>query len=138
MDGTTWILVLLSAMACMVTFINTMTSIAVMKATDQTSLQRTGQLLATWLVPVVGAMLVLHLIAEFDRPAIPDRWLPNQTINGLLLAALQIPARHVVALPKHLLQQAAVNAAADHLFGHGDSPAIDSATGSNSDNQDSQ
>ena len=38
-----------------------------------------------WLVPIVGALVVLHLLVESDPDLVRQRWIPNDTINTYVL-----------------------------------------------------
>jgi len=85
-----------------------------------------GQLLIAWLVPIVGARLVMYLLVEHDLEAIPRRLIPNDTVNHYLFTALGVPARHLTRIAKTAIQHEVYDAVSSHFSSGEPSGASDS------------
>lgn len=65
--GTTDLIVILIALTVVVVYLNLRASFRLLREQELTGLQKSVQLLIVWLVPVFGALFVLHLLSEFEE-----------------------------------------------------------------------
>jgi hypothetical protein len=117
MRGGTWIVVALSAFGLFVLLLDVMATVSLVRSEDLSRLRKVAQLLVVWLVPVIGAHVVVRLLNESEPHAIPDRWVPNDAINAVLLGALGVTAREVLNLAESVVEQQAIHAVSSHFSG---------------------
>jgi hypothetical protein len=83
--------------------------------TDQLNrFQKIAQVIIVWLVPFVGAWLVLHLIGQSDRKAILE-WVPNTAISEYIFQMLGVEGRVATGAAESEIEQVIM----DSLPGHG-------------------
>ena len=83
--------------------------------TEQLSrFQKVAQAVIVWLVPIVGALVVLHLLVESDPDLVRQRWIPNDTINTYVLQVLGLEARAFDRLVEQEIRDLAIDAFASH------------------------
>jgi tellurite resistance protein TehA-like permease len=123
MRGVTWIVVVLSALALFVVLLDVTATIALVRSQDLSRLRKVAQLAVVWLVPIIGAHLVVRFLYESEPRAIPDRWVPNDAINVVLLGALGVTVREVVNLAESAVEQQVIHAVSGH-FSSGEGTAV--------------
>ena len=64
-----------------VCYLNVLASIALKRSEALNRSQKLWQLAIIWLVPMFGALLVLHLLSESEKEAIPNKWIPQALHN---------------------------------------------------------
>ena len=78
----TYALIALGALvAFVVVAANLMATVALIRTAELTQFQKVAQGIIVWVLPFVGAFLVLHLIGQSDREAIPE-WIPDTALTG--------------------------------------------------------
>ncbi len=88
-----WLYACLAVLSAIIIPLNVIACIALYRTDDVGRIQKVAQAAIIWLVPLVGAMLVLRIINEQDEEAVPRRWIPNDTINAYVRSALGVQAR---------------------------------------------
>jgi len=66
-----WLLVLLVTL-----WLNVLATMAIRYDHSLDKTQKTGQQCIVWLIPILGASVVLHLVYEHSPEAIPKSWIP--------------------------------------------------------------
>ena len=66
-----WLLILL-----VILWLNVLATLAIRYDHTLDKIQKTGQFFFVWLIPVLGASFVLHLVYEHSPETIPKSWIP--------------------------------------------------------------
>jgi hypothetical protein len=120
-----WLVIYFSAIAVAAISISCWGTRVLLRQSDVPRHQRRWQLLLTWLVPVIGALLVI----EMYRPArrFPRRrFVTADEINPMLNQALQPLANDATRAAESFIEQEIFDATLDHFTdsashgGHGD------------------
>lgn len=88
-----WIYTLLGVLGVIGLWLAVVATIALHRTEDLDRAQKIGQGIIVWLVPIIGALFVLHLLQNHDQDAIPEKWVPNDTINHYVRDLLGFEAR---------------------------------------------
>jgi hypothetical protein len=115
MSRVAWIPAAALAIGGVIVYLDVMKTIAICRSESLTLLQKAGQTLFAWLVPIFGARFVLYLLSEHDFEAIPKRWIPNDTINQFVLMALRVPAERLTSMAKSALEQKIYDSVEGHF-----------------------
>ena len=67
-----------------VSTLNVLATVSIIKAASLTAAQKVGQTIFVWLVPFVGAKLVLHLLSESEPEAV--KWIRSTGLGALIIA----------------------------------------------------
>ena len=89
-------------------------TVCLVRTTQLTRFQKVAQGLIVWLVPVIGALVALHLLVESDPDVVRRRWLANDKINAYLLQVLRLEARTADREAAQEVEQFAVDAFSGH------------------------
>lgn len=95
-------------------------TICLLRTEQLSRFQKLAQGAFVWLLPVIGALLVLRLLAESDPDLVRQRWIPNNTVNSYVLQALGVEARVVDRAVGQEIEQFATDALTGHS-GYSDS-----------------
>ena len=117
-----WIVTGLLILGAFVLYLNVMTTVALFRTRNLSVPQKIAQLVVAWLVPIIGARLVVYLLVEHDLAALPARWAPNDTINHYVLTALGVPARYLTNMAETAIEQGIYESVSSH-FSSGESSA---------------
>jgi hypothetical protein len=101
-----------------------MATVALIRTSSLTRFQKIAQAVIVWVLPIVGAFLVLHLIGQIDRAVVPQ-WLPNPAINAYVFQLLGIEGKVAERAAEHVVEQTIIASISEHMS-H-DSSAGDSA-----------
>ena len=66
-----------------IVYINVLSSISIIKASTLDKFQKTAQIFITWLIPIIGAKFVLHVLSESDPESIG--WIPQPGHGWLII-----------------------------------------------------
>jgi len=102
------------AIALVAASLDVVATVCLVRTVQLTRFQKAAQGAIVWLVPIVAALVVLHLLVESDPDVVRQRWIPNDTINAYLLQVLGLEAR---AFDRAAVQEIE-NFAIDALSGH--------------------
>jgi hypothetical protein len=103
--------------ALVATGLNVVASICLVRTEQLTRFQKIAQGVVVWLVPIVGALVVLHLLVESDPNMVRHRWIPNDTINAQLLQVLGLEARVIDRVAAQEIENFAVDIFTGHASG---------------------
>ena len=117
MNAMTWITIFLVVLGALVVYLSLMATVGVLRTDALTIGQKAAQAAIAWLIPIIGARLVVHLLSEQDIEAIPRRWAPNDTVNYYVLTALGVPAREMTRFAGRVIQNEIYETIAEHLPG---------------------
>jgi hypothetical protein len=67
-----------------------------------------------WALPFAGAFLVLHLIGQSDRAAIPE-WIPDPAINRYVFELLGIEGKAAERAAEHVVEQTIIDSISEHM-----------------------
>lgn len=67
-----------------VVYLNLLSTVSLIKAKDLTGLQKLGQVLFSWLIPLFGAKFVLHMLSESEPKS--TKWIPHIGHGWLIIA----------------------------------------------------
>ena len=84
---------------------------------DVPTVQRRWQLVLTWVVPVVGALLVIEMYRS-SRRRIPSRFVTADEIHPMVKQALQPLADRATKAAEGFIAQEAFDAAVEHFTDH--------------------
>jgi uncharacterized membrane protein YgcG len=129
MAGVELIVTGLLILGAFVVYLNVMTTVALFRTSNLSVPQKIGQLAVTWLVPIIGARLVVYLLVEHDLAAIPARWAPNDTVNYYVLSALGVPARYLTNIAETAIEQEIYESVSSHFSSGESSGGSDSGGG---------
>jgi hypothetical protein len=93
---------------------NLMATVALIRTGALTRFQKVAQCVIVWMLPFVGAFLVLHLIGQSDRDAIPE-WLPDPAINRYVFELLGIEGKVAERAAEHVVETAIINSISEHM-----------------------
>lgn len=111
----TWIVVSLVLLGAFVAYLSLMATVGLIRTRTLTVGQKIIQGAIAWLLPIIGARLVVHFLSEQDIAAIPERWAPNDTVNHFLLSALGVPAREMTRFAGRMIQHEIYESVAEHF-----------------------
>ena len=69
-----------------------MATVVLVRTDSLTRFQKVAQGVIVWVLPFIGAFLVLRLIGQSDRAAIPE-WIPDTAINRYVFELLGIEGK---------------------------------------------
>jgi hypothetical protein len=95
---------------------NLMATVALVRTSALTRLQKVAQGVIVWVLPFAGALIVLHLIGQSDRAAIPE-WIPDPAINFYVFQLLGIEGRAAERAAEHVIENAIIHEISEHM-GH--------------------
>jgi hypothetical protein len=109
-----------------VVVLNLMATVSLIRTNGLTRFQKVAQGVIVWMLPFVGAFLVLHLIGQSDRAAIPE-WIPDPAINRYVFDLLGIEGKVAERAAEHVVEQAIIDSISGHIShsGAGESGAAD-------------
>ena len=99
-----WVNIIIVVLGAFVIYLSLMATVAILRSDMLTTGQKVAQTAIAWLIPILGARLVIHLLSEQDIEAIPQRWVPNDVINYYVLSALGVPAREMTRFAAHVIE----------------------------------
>jgi hypothetical protein len=123
----TYALVAIAGVAALIVVIaNLMATVALIRTSGLTRFQKVAQGVIVWMLPFVGAFLVLHLIGQSDRASIPE-WIPDPAINRYVFELLGIEGKVVQRAAEQVVEQAIIHAISEHMShsGGGESAGSD-------------
>jgi hypothetical protein len=103
--------------ALIVVVVNLMASVALVRTSGLTRFQKVAQGVIVWLLPFVGAFLVLHLIGQSDQAAIPQ-WIPDPVINRYVFELLGIEGKVAERAAAHVVEQTIIDSISEHMGHH--------------------
>ena len=106
--------------------LNLMATVALIRTSELTQFQKIAQGIVVWALPFAGAFLVLHLIGQSDREAIPE-WIPDPEINRYVFELLGIEGKVAERAAEHVVEQTIINTISEHMShsGAGDTAGSD-------------
>jgi hypothetical protein len=109
-----------------VVVLNLMVTVSLIRTNGLTRFQKVAQGVIVWMLPFVGAFLVLHLIGQSDRAAIPE-WIPDPAINQYVFDLLGIEGKVAERAAEHIVEQAIIDSISGHIShaGAGESGGAD-------------
>jgi hypothetical protein len=122
----TYALVAVGAFVALVVVVaNLMATVALIRTSGLTRFQKVAQGVIVWMLPFLGAFLVLHLIGQSDRAAIPE-WIPDPAINRYVFELLGIEGKVAERAAEHVVEQAIIDSISEHMsHSSGDSAGSD-------------
>jgi len=102
------------AIALVAASLDVVATACLVRTAQLTRFQKVSQGVIVWLVPIIGALVVLHLLVEGDPDVVRQRWIPNDTINAYLLQVLGLEARALERVAGQEIEQFAVDAVTGH------------------------
>ena len=123
----TYALVAVGAFVALIVVVaNLMATVALIRTSGLTRFQKIAQGVIVWMLPLVGAFLVLHLIGQSDRAVIPQ-WMPNPAINEYVFQLLGIEGKIEMRAAEHVVEQAIIDSISEHMShsGGGESAGSD-------------
>ena len=88
-------------------------TVSLIRTEQLTRFQKIAQTVIVWVVPIVGAWLVVYLVSQSDRRVVP-RWIPNDTINDYVYQLLGFEGKIALRAAEQELEHAVL----DSLSGH--------------------
>ena len=76
MDITTILIILAFIASIIALWLNVLATIAVRCDATIDDIQRTAQMFFVWLIPFIGASVVLHIVYQYSPNTIPRSWIP--------------------------------------------------------------
>jgi hypothetical protein len=110
----TYVLVAVGAFVALVVVANLMATVALVRTSGLTRFQKVAQGVIVWMLPFLGAFLVLHLIGQSDRAAIPE-WIPDPAINRYVFELLGIEGKVAERAAEHVVEQAIIDSISEHM-----------------------
>src|ERR1700720_3551618 len=102
----TYALIAIGAFVALIVVVaNLMAIVALIRTSGLTRFQKIAQGVIVWMLPFIGAFLVLHLIGQSDRAAIPE-WMPNPSINRYVFELLGIEGKVAERAAEQVVEQA--------------------------------
>jgi uncharacterized membrane protein YgcG len=130
-SGVTYVLIAFGAFVLAIAVLaNLMATVALIRTSGLTRFQKVAQGVIVWVFPFVGALLVLHLIGQSDRAAIPE-WFPDPAINRYVFELLGIEGKVAERAAEHVVEQTIIDSLSEHMShsGGGESAGYDSGHG---------
>jgi hypothetical protein len=93
---------------------NLMATVALVRTSGLTRFQKVAQGVIVWMLPLLGAFLVLHLIGQSDCAAIPE-WIPDPAINRYVFELLGIEGKVAERAAEHVVEQAIIDSISEHM-----------------------
>jgi hypothetical protein len=100
-----------------VLLLNLMATVSLIRTSALTRFQKIAQAIIVWLLPFIGAWLVLHLIGQSDRAVIPE-WIPDPAINRYVFELLGIEGKVAERAAEHVVEQAIIHSISEHMSHH--------------------
>jgi hypothetical protein len=117
-SGAAYTLVLMAALVGVVVVLtNLLATVALVRTSSLTRFQKVAQSIMVWLLPFFGAFLVLHLIGQSDRAAIPE-WIPDPAINRYVFELLGIEGKIAERAAEHVVESTIINSISEHMSHH--------------------
>ena len=114
-SGATYVLIAVGAfLTLIVVLANLMATMALIRTDSLTRFQKIAQAIIVWMLPFIGAFLLLHLIGQSDRAAIPE-WIPNTAINDYVFQLLGIEGNVAERAAEHVVEQAIIDSISQHM-----------------------
>jgi len=126
--GSTLIVGALAAVATFVVLLDVIATVALIRATELRRWQKVIQAIFVWTVPVLGANLVVRFLAESEPSAVSVRWIPNETINAVVLGALGVTVKRLAQVSEAVLEQEVIGLVSHH-FSSGEAVASHDSVG---------
>jgi hypothetical protein len=115
MDSVTYALIAVGGfVALIVVVLNLMATVSLIRTSSLTRIQKIAQAIIVWMVPFVGALLVLHLIGQSDRAAIPE-WIPDPAINQYVFQLLGIEGKVAERAAEQAVEQTIIHSISEHM-----------------------
>jgi hypothetical protein len=115
MDSVTYALIAVGGfVALIVVVLNLMATVSLIRTSSLTRFQKIAQAIVVWMVPFVGALLVLHLIGQSDRAAIPE-WIPDPAINQYVFQLLGIEGNVAERAAEQAVEQTIIHSISEHM-----------------------
>ena len=73
-------------------YLNVLASVSVVKSISLSGIQKAGQFVFAWLVPIIGAKFVLHILSDSEPEVV--RWIPQRGHGWLIVAGTYHGALH--------------------------------------------
>jgi hypothetical protein len=108
------ILVLISVVALAYALSGT---VAILRTAQLSHAQKCIQAVLVWVLPFVGPLMVLHLLADRDAEAIPAGWSTNEEINSYVWQALTGHTRLAYKAAISYVHSSLIESGADALQG---------------------
>jgi hypothetical protein len=96
---------------------NLMATVALVRTDSLTRFQKIAQAVIVWMLPFIGAFLVLHLIGQSDRAVIPE-WIPNTAINDYVFQLLGIEGKVAERAAERVVEQTIIASISEHMSYH--------------------
>jgi hypothetical protein len=103
--------------ALVVVVLNLMATVSLIRTSSLTRFQKVAQGVIVWVLPLFGAFLVLHLIGQGDRAAIPE-WIPDPAINQYVFELLGIEGKVAERAAEHVVEQTIIHTISEHMSHH--------------------
>ena len=105
---------------------NLTATVALIRTNSLTRFQKVAQGVIVWLLPFIGALLVLHFISQSDRAAIPE-WIPDPVINRYVFELLGTEGKIAERAAEHVVEQTIIHSISEHMHdsGAGDTAGSD-------------
>ena len=114
-SSVTYALIALGAFALAIAVIaNLMATVALVRTSVLTRFQKVAQGVIVWILPFIGSFLVLHLIGQSDRAAIPE-WIPDPAINRYVFELLGIEGKVAERATEHVVEQTIIDSISEHM-----------------------
>jgi carbon starvation protein CstA len=97
---------------------NLLATVALVRTTSLTRFQKVAQGVIVWVLPLLGAFLVLHLIGQSDRVAI-EEWIPDTAINRYVFELLGIEGKVAERAAEQVVEQAIIHTISEHMSHQG-------------------
>jgi hypothetical protein len=97
---------------------NLLATAALIWTSSLTRFQKVAQGIIVWVLPLLGAWLVLHLLGQSDRAAI-EEWLPDTAINRYVFELLGIEGKVLERAAEQVVEQTIIHAISEHMSHHG-------------------
>jgi hypothetical protein len=93
---------------------NLTATVALIRTSALTRFQKVAQGVIVWVLPFVGSFLVLHLIGQSDREAIPE-WIPDPEINRYVFELLGIEGKVAERAAENVVETAIIHSISEHI-----------------------
>jgi hypothetical protein len=93
---------------------NLLATVALIRTHGLTRFQKVAQGVILWILPFVGAFVVLHLIGQSDRAAVPQ-WIPDPAINEYVFQLLGIEGKVAERAAEHVVEQTIIDSISGHM-----------------------
>lgn len=75
-----------------IVYLNILASVSIARTLTLSGTQKAGQLAFSWLIPILGAKFVLHLLSESDPDSV--RWIPQRGHGWLIIGGTYHDSLH--------------------------------------------